>query len=99
MSVRLCFCVSNGGGCVGEIVGVGVCLHIPHLVKGASCTKVHTEQGKVVSWALIEGGGGRGEGRGSLSPPTSIGQDPADVDGGGEGGGGVLLKRRLGALK
>ena len=33
-------------GRVGEGVGVGVFPHIPHLVKGASCTKVHTKQGE-----------------------------------------------------
>ena len=72
------FC--SGKECVGEVVGVDACLHIPHLAKAASCTKVHTVQGKVVFWALMGGGGGL------FSPPMSIGQDPADVDGGAEGG-------------
>ena len=74
--------------------GVGVYLHIPHLTNGASCTYVHIGQAS----SLGEEGGGT-----SPSPPTSIGQDPADVDGevlGGRGGGvdEVLLKRRLGSL-
>ena len=79
-------------GRVGEGVGVGVLPHIPHLVKGASCTNVHTEQGEeeeegrevVSSPSILRGerGGGGGE-RVVLSPPMSIGQNPADV--GGEG--------------
>ena len=94
-------------GHVGEGVGVGVLPHIPHLVKGASCTKVHTEQGEdeeeggevASSPSILRGGGGGGE-RVVLSPPTSIEQDLTDVGGEGEGGGGeVLLKRRLGSLK
>ena len=102
-------------GHVGEGVGVGVFPHIPHLVKRASCMKVHTKQGEeeeeeeeeeegrevVSSPSVLRGGGGGGGGeRVVLSPPTSIGQNPTDVGGEGEGGGGeVLLKRRLGSLK
>ena len=56
------FC--GGKECVGEVVGVGVCPHIPHLAKAALCTKVYTVQGKVIFWILMGGGGG------SFSPPN-----------------------------
>ena len=76
-------------------VDVDVWLHIPHLVNGPSCSKVQT-------WQVEESS--LGEGKGEIpSPPTSIGQDPADMDGevfGGEDGEGrgVPLKRRRGSL-
>ena len=78
-------------------------MHIPHLTKGTSCTYVHTGQERE------EEGGSLGEDKRGAFPslPTSIGQDPADVDGevfegedeggGREGGRGVLLKRKLGS--
>ena len=85
---------------LGVVVGgVNVWLHIPHLVNGPSCSNVHTWQ--------VEGGSSLGEGEGGTipSPPTSIGQNPADMDGevfGGEDGegrgGGRPLKRKLGSL-
>jgi len=87
--VRVEFGVVVGG------VDVDVWLHIPHLVNGPSCSKVQTWQ--------VEGSSlGEGEGGMIPSPPTSIGQDPADVDGevfGGEDGEGrgVPLKRRRGS--
>ena len=87
--------------CAGVVLGMCVCPHIPHLMNGSSCTYVHS--GHVL---LLGRGGDGGGGRGVSmpSPPTSIRQDPADVDGGGEGGetrrgGEALLKRRFGLLK
>ena len=93
--VSVCVC-----GGVGVITGVCVCPHIPHLTNGSSCTYVHS--GHVL---LLGRGGDGGGGRGvsTPSPPMSIGQDPADVDRGGEGGGtrrgGEALLKRFRLLK
>ena len=70
--------------------------HIPHLVKGISCTRVQTKQ-KSSAWG--------GKRRGVISPslPTFIKQDPTDVveEVGEEEGGGreLFLYKRLGSLK
>ena len=74
--------------------GVGVWLHIPHLVKGVFCTRIQTGQ-ESDAW-----GGKRGEGGMSPFLPTSIGQNPADMVGEEEGGGRELfLYRKLRFLK
>ena len=83
----LCICVVFiVVGVVGGEMGVSVCLHIPHPVRGLSCTKVHTGQENECVLLLRKEGGGEKGFFSPSPPPTSIEQYPTNINGGAKGG-------------